>query len=219
MSKRRHRVTNRKPTAVTIQAPPRRPESVSVQQAGTGQSWWLPVMGVALLVVVGLLFALPALLPSRPLGLSAAAPPGPVPPEPWKVRSAEDQVVDDFVKLHQAGDPRALQLLGPAPEFGDEVVKEDEAERRETDHFLRSSLEFVDIWRGEPDGQGGQKPVPGRYTLVAKGGVFAPGLQVDYGNGKASPRQRTMHNPDLIVEVRDGKVRGVRADVHTGPDR
>jgi hypothetical protein len=213
MSKRRHAVTRRKPAAAAAApVPPRRTETANVQS-----SWWLPALGAALLVVIGSLFLFTFLMPTG--SALAPAPRRPALPEPWKVRSAEDRVIDEFVRRHRDGDPKAVDLLGTAPVFGDEMVSEAEAERRETDHFLRSSLEIVDIWRGEPTGQGPQKPVPGLYTLVARGGVFAPALQVDYGDGKPSPRQRTMHNPDLIVEVRDGKVRGVRSDVHTGPDR
>src|SRR5262249_2559418 len=94
-----------------------------------------------------------------------------------------------------------------------EPVPEGEAERLQTDFFLRELVRVQTVCRGEPDGEGGLKATPGLYTLIVKGGVAAPELRVR-ANGEVDKLQRTGFNPSLVVEVRDGKVVGVRT---TGP--
>jgi hypothetical protein len=138
-------------------------------------------------------------------------------PEPWTPRTAEEHVIDRFFSLRQAGDKSALDLLREAPVFDDVPVKKETADRRQTDFFLRSDLRFRDVWRGEPDGNGGQKAMPGRYTIVTKGNASSPNLRIRTESGVEPPSQLMMANPDLVVEVHDGKICGVRAELHLGP--
>jgi hypothetical protein len=137
--------------------------------------------------------------------------------QPWVPRTEDERLLDQFVKLHNARDRSAVQHLGPMPVFGEEPVSEKDAEPLQTDYFLRSELRIVDVWRGEPDGAGGQRAAPGRYTLVTKGGVATPYFRVRTDKGIDPPSQLVMNNPDLVVEVRDGKVRGVKSELHMGP--
>jgi hypothetical protein len=122
----------------------------------------------------------------------------------WEVVTADDQVCDTFVQKRNGGDPGGNNLLGPAPGVPAGAVSESEADRLQTEHFLRSDLTIVEIRRTQ---------VPNRYCFVTQGNVAAPRLEVVHNN-ETCPEQRTMSNPDLYVEVRDGKIHGVRATLH-----
>jgi hypothetical protein len=134
-------------------------------------------------------------------------------PPAWEPTTDADKVVDRFVKLWNAGDPAASHQLGRVPTVPADPVSEGEAERLQTDFFLREAVRVQTICRGEPNDEGGLKATPGLYTLIVKGGVAAPELRVR-ANGGVDNVQRTVLNPSLVVEVCDGKVFGVRA---TGP--
>jgi hypothetical protein len=136
--------------------------------------------------------------------------------KPWEPLSEEDRLIDRFVTLHKAGDKAALDLLGPAPVFDDEPVSEKTAESRQTDFYLRSDLQFRDIRRGEPDGNGGRRAVPGRYTIVTKGSVSSPKLNIRTERGIEREAQEHLTSPDLVVEVREGKIYGLRAELPMG---
>jgi hypothetical protein len=138
-------------------------------------------------------------------------------PEPWQPRTDEDRIIDRFFTLQKAGNKSALDLLGSAPVFDDEPVSEQTADARQTDFFLRSDLQFRDIWRGEPDGNGGQRTVPRRYTIVTKGYVSSPKLNIRTERGIDPGVQWLGSNPDLVVEVRNGRIYGLRAELHMGP--
>jgi hypothetical protein len=138
-------------------------------------------------------------------------------PQPWKPLTEEERIIDRFFTLHENGDKAALEQLCPAPVFDDEPVSEKTAEARQTDFFLRSDLRFRDLWRGEPDGKGGQRDVPGRFTIVTKGSASAPKLRIRTERGVDPPSQLMMSSPDLVVEVRKGKIYGLRAELHMGP--
>jgi hypothetical protein len=183
----------------------------------------LPVVALAVLFGILLLLVWSRSHWSRgPLGPQPVGPAHELatPPIPWKVSSALDQVVEDFVRAKET-EPAPDKLLGPAPVFDDTPVSEEEAERRQAEYFLRSpDLKIVAIWRGEPDGKGKQRLVPRLYTLVTQGNVASPRLQVKMNN-KVSPTSRTMNNPDLVVRVVENQgqqvLQAVRAELHTGP--
>jgi hypothetical protein len=138
-------------------------------------------------------------------------------PEEWRPRTEADGVVDRFVQLRNAGDGAALNLLGREPVVPKEPVAAGEAEQLQTDFLLRAEgLRIVRILRGEPDGKGGLKSTPGRYTLLTKGGGNVPEIGVHTPHGvERSPRGG--FNFDLIVTVRNGKLSGVRAGLHDWP--
>jgi hypothetical protein len=168
------------------------------------------VLGPPLVGVAGLYAYWATASPTAQAGGQARRGAEPWVPPRWEALSAADRVIDAFVSARRNGGEQALELLGPAPVFPEQGVSEAEAERLQTESFLRADLKFVDVWRGEPD-------VPGRYTLATRGNVSAPPLRIQTAKGVDPPSQRFMTNPDLVVEVRGGKVYGVRSELHLGP--
>jgi hypothetical protein len=108
-----------------------------------------------------------------------------------------------FMELKNAGDPRADDLLGPAPVIPDEPVSEAEADRLDAEVLLHGRLQIKDV-RAE-DGS--------HLALAAQGSYSARPLQVQTASG-VERSQRVLTNPDIIVEVRDGKLYGVRLQLH-----
>jgi hypothetical protein len=125
--------------------------------------------------------------------------------------TAEDRLCDEFRRLRNAGDPGADELLGRVPAVPAAAVTPEEAGRLETDYFLRTEgLRILEV-RAEA----APEAAP-RYRLVTKGSVAAETLTVRTPAGDQRS-QRTMSNPDLVVEVRGGKLFGVLAEVNMDP--
>jgi hypothetical protein len=151
-------------------------------------AWW--VVAPSALVVGGLLTAL-AFIGCEAKSQDEAEPGG---------------VCALFVERKNAGDPKADDLLGPAPAVPDHPVSRADADRLETDFFLRQDFTIDHVRHGKSTGQ---------LVLVAKGNVAAPRLEIQDGASLDS-EQRTMSNPDLTVEVRGGRIVGVEARLHVG---
>jgi hypothetical protein len=113
-----------------------------------------------------------------------------------------------FIERRNADDPRAHELLGVQPVMPQAPISADEAQRLQTDFFLRGDLEY----RGVKGERGGKSP---RFRLSTRGNVTVDTLTIRTPSG-TERSQRTMTNPDLIVEVRDGKIHGLRAELHMG---
>jgi hypothetical protein len=126
-------------------------------------------------------------------------------------------VIDRYVDLHRNNDPAALELIEPSGLNTDNPVTPDEAERIEAETFLRLPLTIVAVRAGEPAGRGRQKSAPGRYTLVTRGGATGPPVHIREGDRIASQGRRVMVNPDIIVEVRNGRILALRPELHEGP--
>ena len=121
----------------------------------------------------------------------------------WNPKSEDDLVCDQFMMNRRAGDPAAFALLSREPIEPMGVITEDEAERLQTDYFLHApDLQMVAIRRGTAAGQ---------YVFVTKGNVTAPRLAIRLNDNEISHRQRMMSNPDLHVEVSNGKIYGIRS--------
>jgi hypothetical protein len=142
--------------------------------------------------------------------LSAAAmllgcPSSPSPPE---------KICREFARLKTRGEATANNLLGPAPSVPSEPVSPEEAQRLQTEFWLRGDFEITDVWStgGQPDGQSAT------YTLVTKGTFPATELKVRTPDG-IDVVNRSMAHADLFVEVKDGKIYGVRADLHVDPNQ
>jgi hypothetical protein len=156
-------------------------------------------------------------------------------PEPWVPVGEADHLVDWFVALKQA-DSRALMLgepvfgvdwfaalkkavdaaaedvLGGRPLTEGEVINEAELEARATDTFLRQRFTLTAIYRGEPDGQGGQRNTANRYTLAGVGPVRSPIIRIRWAHGDEGPSSSFITKElELVVEVRGGKIHGVRS--------
>lgn len=139
--------------------------------------------------------------------------------EGWEPVTDQDEIVQRFVQWHNTGDPRARELLGRTPSVPEEPITPEEADRLQTDFFLRNPGKIVDVWRREHLGGGQWRPLPGnQYLLVVEGGFASPRIPVRE-DGHVHRGQRVLKNPDLIVEVRDGKLYGVRAQIHLDPPK
>ncbi len=115
------------------------------------------------------------------------------------------QLSKRYQALKNAGDSAADALLVPMPTVPAKPVSPEEAERIQTECFLHQDIRILSIRADSPH----------RLVLTTKGNVSAPTLQVQTAKG-VDRVQRTMANPDLIVEVRGGRIHGVRAEMHSG---
>jgi hypothetical protein len=120
--------------------------------------------------------------------------------------SPEEQVCRRFMALKNAGDPQAEALLAPRPRVPDTAVSEAEADRLDADIMLHQDYRIRDL---VPLGGG----LLSRFVLVVEGSVTSERILVRTPTG-TDANQRSMWSPDLIVEVRDGKIHGVRARLH-----
>jgi hypothetical protein len=111
-----------------------------------------------------------------------------------------------FAALKNAHEPVADRLLAPPPTATEAPVTPEEAERLDADAFLRRDLRVVDV---RPDDTAGGAR---RFVLVTKGAAAGEPLRVRSGD-KIERTQRVMTNPEIVVEVRDGKLDGVRVQL------
>jgi len=133
-------------------------------------------------------------------------------PPPWAPVGEADGLVDRFVTLKKAGDAKANDLLGGKPLAEGDVIDEANLEARATDTFLRQSFTLTAIYRGEPDGQGGQRNTANRYTLAGVGPVRTPVFRIRYSKGDEGPSSSFITKElELVVEVRGGKIHGVQS--------
>lgn len=120
--------------------------------------------------------------------------------------AGDERVCTQFIQLKNAGDPAAVNLLGPAPAIPDGPVSRIAADRLQADIFLRQDVRIVGV---------GRDRATRGLVLFTSGNVSAPTLHVRTATG-VETAQRTMSNPDLTVEVRDGRIYGVAASLHLG---
>jgi hypothetical protein len=167
--------------------------------------WWWLLVPAALLAYGGVW-----LMTMKPRD-EGGRPPG------WTPVTAADRVIDSFARKVNAKDREALGLLGPEPVFDEEPVSDEEAEARQTAYCLRRpELRVVGIRRGEP-GVKRKKGDPPRdiYTLATKLQGSTPPLRIrDEKGNVGSPSRLFVVDLDLVVEVKDGKIHGIRTTVH-----
>jgi hypothetical protein len=118
-----------------------------------------------------------------------------------------DPVCEQFMQLKNAQDPAADDLLGPLPQVPTNPVTDEEADRLDAEFILHSPL-WIAAARPETVANG----EPARCVLVVKGTFSCRSLLIQGGQGLS---QRHLVNPDVIVEIRDGKIYGVRARMHS----
>jgi hypothetical protein len=112
----------------------------------------------------------------------------------------------EFAQLKNANSPRANELLEDAPPVPTEPVSEAEAERLDAVYALHRDYRVVKV-----------KPLEGnRFLLVVEGAFETEKLQVRTESGVALS-QRALFSPGITVEVRDGKIRGVKVGLHDEP--
>jgi hypothetical protein len=121
------------------------------------------------------------------------------------IADPERDLCEQFRLLKNAGDPSVDDLLAPLPIPPEKPISQEEAARFQADCFLHQDIRILAV----------RRDMNGPLVLDTKGNVSAPPLEVRIARG-VDRVQRTMVNPDLIVEVRDGKIHGLRAEMHTG---
>jgi hypothetical protein len=151
----------------------------------------LCVIGLAIPLALGLLLWFVLSSEPRPQNMAAA---------PLLV-SEEEHRCERFAWLKNAGDPAAQALLPPKAVWPEGAVGQEEADHLQADLFLREVHQIVTV-RPEPGAE--------RFALTTEGNVAAPALSVQIATG-VERSQRTMTNPEIIVEVRGGLIYAVRA--------
>jgi hypothetical protein len=153
----------------------------------------LGVIGLAVPLVLGLLlWFLNASGPQRQTVPKAAA---------RRLMSEEELLCESFAEKKNTGDPAAKALLPPMPAWPEAAVGQEDADHLQADLFLREVARIETV-----------RPMPGaqRFVLTTDGNVAAPPLSVQTATG-VERSQRTMTNPEIVVEVRGGLIHAVRA--------
>jgi hypothetical protein len=156
-------------------------------------------LAVGLVVLVGL------------LALTSGCTPTPT----ARVVTAEEQLCTQFAKLKNASDPSAAELLGPTPVVPTDPVTPDEAQRVQTEFFLRGNYQITQVRPWTPVPAAGET-LP-RFILVTQGSMSSDPIQIKTATG-VEKENRSLAHPDILVEVRDGKIYGVRTDLHKDPN-
>jgi hypothetical protein len=128
----------------------------------------------------------------------------------------DEKILRQFAVLTNRGRTVGSRaLLGPPPVFNDDPVSETEADARQAHYYLHNDPGIVSIRRGEPGPGNRWLNTPGRYTLVSFVQGSTPALRVRNVRGEVeSPSKLFIINPDLVVEIREGKIQGIRAELH-----
>jgi len=121
-----------------------------------------------------------------------------------------ERLCQQFMALKNRGDPAANDLLTAAPAVPATAVSEEEAGRLDTRFILREPYEIIDV---QPDADD-----PAHCVLVCKGNCSSQPLSVRTGEG-VERSQRLLLNPDIVVELSDGKIDGVRVRLHQEPQQ
>lgn len=130
----------------------------------------------------------------------------------WNASTDEDRLVEAFQKARNK-DGKSTLNLAPDPVFDDKPVSEAEAEALQSHYILHRVKRVVAIRAGEPGKGTKWLPTPHRYTLTTKVGVATPKVAVQVGDRIEAPNL-IITNPDIIVEVRNGKIHALRAEIH-----
>lgn len=130
---------------------------------------------------------------------------------PPVVREPHDPeaIVRQFSQWKNTDDVRAEELLAPR-QVPDRPATPAEAERLDADSLLRLPFRVVEVRPARPHEMGGSAGAS-RFVLVTRGGLATEPLRIE---GAEQPSQRILVNPDLFIEVKDGKLYGVRAKIH-----
>jgi hypothetical protein len=124
----------------------------------------------------------------------------------------EFRLVDAF-RTSRNADAKSTLNLAPEPVFDDKPVGEEEGEAMHATYILHRVREVVDISAGEPVKGGGWLDTPRRYTLATRGQYNAPKVAVEIAGRVQSPASLFIIDPDIVVEVRDGKIHALRTEM------
>jgi hypothetical protein len=129
---------------------------------------------------------------------------------------AEETLCRRFKDLVNAHDPAAAELLGPAPVVPADAVSPGEAERLVAELLLhKTDIRVAEVHREKP---ADSATASVRVVLAVQGSLSVDRLVVRDPGGEEHVIGRALNNPDVVVEVADGKIRGVRTQVHEDAD-
>lgn len=129
---------------------------------------------------------------------------------------AAEQLVEQWQRLHAAGNPEAFSHLAPKREFGKEPVHLAPLGEMQVDFMMRlPGLKIKAVRKGEPKGREWTTAVPRRFTLVTEVIAGPPEMRRIHDDGTVDkyPAFTQFVNPLLVVEVREGKIHPVRWEV------
>ena len=130
----------------------------------------------------------------------------------WNPTTEEDHLVEAFTTARNK-DMKATTNLAPDPTFDDKPVSEAEGDAKQSHHLLHRAKKIIAIHAGEPGEDKNWLNTPHRYTLTTRLEGSTPKVAVQVGNRVATPSSLFIINPDIIVEVRDGKIHALRAEL------
>lgn len=117
----------------------------------------------------------------------------------------EEQMCRKFADLKNANDPRAEDYLGPRSVIPDHSVSRQEADQLDAESILRMPFHVKEVRPLRSSGPAHQ------FKLVVQGGMASDHV---WREGGSRPTQIVYMNPDIIIEVRGGKIYGLRAQLH-----
>ena len=130
----------------------------------------------------------------------------------WAPTTEADRLVDAF-RTARNEDAESSLNLAPDPVFDDKPVGENEGEAMHAAYILHRVRKIVEISAGEPVKGGGWWDTPRRYTLATRGQYSAPKVAIEIAGRVQTPASLFIIDPDIVVEVRDGKIHALRAEM------
>ena len=104
--------------------------------------------------------------------------------------------------------------LAPEPVFDDKPVSEAEGEAMQSHYLLHRARKIVAIREGEPGKNTAWVNTRHRYTLTTRLQGSAPKVAVKVGDRVGTPSGLFIIDPDIVVEVREGKIHALRAELN-----
>jgi hypothetical protein len=120
----------------------------------------------------------------------------------------DDRLCQQYARLKNAGDPAADDLLAAAPDANAKVVDAEDKDAFDAAWVLRAPCKVLDVRHDH------SKPGTARFVLVLHGGATTPEVAVAKAGSIGRPSQRTLMNPDVLVEVREGKIVPIKVGLH-----
>ena len=124
-------------------------------------------------------------------------------------QSAEGRLCLAFADKVNTEKKVPIDLLGPAPNVPDTPVSPPAGERLDAEFILRDHYRILEV-RPSAKGPDGAP----RFLFVLKGAVNSQEFPIRTAEGKIEKGRRSMSSPEVIVEVRDGKLYGIKAQIH-----
>lgn len=133
----------------------------------------------------------------------------------WAPTTEDDNKVDAFIRQRGDNSTGGTALLAPDPRFDENTpVTQKEADAMHAGFFLHRCAKVIKVRSGEPDSESGWLTTPNRYTLAVQVTGVTPQLRIKSGEKVDFPSRLSIVDPDIVVEIRDGKIFALRAELH-----